>query len=126
MEGVAAVARVVAPLVLVTLLAGCVSSPEAPPPAGPELNTRLTAPTTAGSAEVGSFLAVPGDLWIGGRCSGGDLEVHVDPVVVLPIPCRALAGEPFLNQVVMTRPTTVTVLVTAPETVTWELEVQQK
>lgn len=115
-----------AALVLATLLAGCASSPEAPLLAGPELRTKLAAPTTAGSAGVGSFLAAPGDLWIGGRCSGGDLEVHVDPVAVFPIPCRALAGEPFLNQVVMARPTTVTVSVTAPETVSWELEVQQK
>ena len=139
MEGVAAVARVAAPLVLALVLAGCASHEAPPPPAGTpaaaqsstaqsspaQPSMRLAAATTSGPAEVGSFLAEPGDLWVGGRCSGGDLQVRLDPVTVLPIPCQALAGQPFLNQIVMTRPTTVTVSVAAPATVTWELRVQQ-
>lgn len=111
-------------LVLAMVLAGC-ASPEAPPPSGAKPTTRLAAATTSGSAEVGSFLAESGDLWVGGRCSGGDLQVHVDPVAVLPIPCQALAGGQFLNQIVMTQSTAVTVSVTAPTTVTWDLQIQQ-
>ena len=121
----AAVARVAAPLVFALALVGCASS-EALPPIAAESSTRLAADTTTGSAEVGSFQAEPGDLWVGGRCSGDDLEVHVDPVAVLPIPCQALDGEPFLNQIVMTRSTTVTVSVTAPATATWNLQIQQR
>jgi len=68
---------------------------------------------------------LPGDLWIGGRCAGGALEVHADPVTVLPIDCAALGGGPFLNQIVMARRTTVTVSVTAPTTVTWSVQVRQ-
>lgn len=110
---------------LALVLAGC-ASPEAPlPSVAAEPPARLAADTTSGSAEVGSFLAEPGDLWVGGQCSGGDLEVHVDPVAVLPIPCEGLAGQPFLNQIVLTRSTTVTVSVTAPPTVTWDLKVRQ-
>jgi hypothetical protein len=123
MEGVAAVVRVAAPLVLALVLVGCAAG-QAPPPSGTEPTTRLAA-TTSGSADVGSFQAEPGDLWVGGRCSGGDIEVRVDPVTVLPIPCEALAGEPFLNQIVLNRSTTVTVSVAAPATVTWDLKIQQ-
>jgi hypothetical protein len=136
MEGVAAVARVAVPLVLALVLAGCTSHEASPPTGvhppigaspstGAQPSTRLAAATTSGSADVGSFLAGPGDLWVGGRCSGGDLEVHVDPVAVLPIPCRALAGGQFLNQIVMTRSTTVTVSVAAAGTVTWDLQLRQ-
>lgn len=131
MEGVAAVTRAAAPRVLalvlplvLALVAGCASH-ETPSPTAAEPRTRLAAAATSGSAEVGSFLAEPGDLWVGGRCSGGNLEVRVDPVAVLPIPCQELPGEQFLNQIVMTRSTTVTVSVTAPATVTWDLQVQQ-
>lgn len=124
MEGVAAVARLAAPLVLALVLVGCASR-EAPPPTGPEPSTRLAAATTSGSAEVGSFLAEPGDLWVGGRCSGGHLEVRVDPVSVLPIPCQALPGGQFLNQIVLNRPTTLTVSVAASATVSWDLQVRQ-
>ncbi len=117
-----------AALVLALALVGCGSSSdeEALPPMGGESSTRLAATTTSGSAEVGSFEAEQGDLWVGGRCSGGDLQVRLDPVAVLPIPCQVLAGEPFLNQIVMTRATTVTVSVDAPATVTWDLQVQQE
>lgn len=111
-------------LVLTLVLAGC-ASPEALPPIAAEQSAQLTAVTTTGPGQVGSFLAEPGDLWVGGRCSGGDLQVHVHPVAVLPISCQALAGGPFLNQIVMARSTTVTVSVDAPATVTWDLQVQQ-
>lgn len=124
MEGVAGIARLTAPLALALVLVGCASH-EAPPPTAAEPGTRLAATTVSGSAQVGSFVAEPGDLWVGGRCSGGSLEVRVDPVAVLPIPCQALAGGQFLNQVVMTRSTTVTVSVTAPTAVTWDLRIQQ-
>lgn len=124
MEGVAAVVRVAAPLVLALVLAGCASR-EVPPPTGADPSTRQAAATTSQAAEVGSFLAEPGDLWISGRCAGGDLEVRVYPVTVLPIPCRVLADGRFLNQIVMVRPTTVTVSVVAPAAVTWDLQVQQ-
>lgn len=98
------------------VVAGC-ASPGAPPPP--------LAATASGSATVGAFPAVPGDLWIGGRCAGGGLEVRVEPVTVLPIDCSALGGEPFLNQIVMARRTTVTVSVTASTTVTWSVQVRQ-
>jgi hypothetical protein len=129
MEGVAAVARVALLLGLALVPAGC-AAPVAPPPTTgattrAEPSTRLAATSTSGSARVGSFQAEPGDLWIGGRCSGGDLEVHVDPVAVLPIPCQALPGGQFLNQIVMARSTEITVSVAAGPTVTWDVQVRQ-
>ena len=125
MEGVAGIVPVAAPLVLALMLAGCAADEATTPLIGQESSTKLSA-TTSGTAEVGSFEADAGDLWVGGRCSGGDLEVRVDPVAVLPIPCESLGGEPFMNQIVMARPTTVTVSVSASAAVTWDLRVQQE
>lgn len=133
----------VAGLAVACVLAGCAASappadaggapaaqPTQPvlgtPPGDPELTTRLVAGATTGSSEVGTFRAEPGDLWVGGRCAGGDLELHVAPVAVLPVPCERLGGVPFLNRIVMRRPTEVTVSVTAPQTVTWNLRVEQE
>jgi hypothetical protein len=95
------------------------------PPADPGLATRLVTVATTGTAEVGTFVATRGDLWLGGRCTGGELELRVDPVAVFPIPCDSLGGLPFLNRVVMRRPTMVTVSAVAPAEVTWNLRVEQ-
>jgi hypothetical protein len=53
------------------------------------------------------------------------LELRLDPVAVLPIPCDRMGALPFLNQVVMRRPTLIRVSVVAPASVTWNLRVQQ-
>lgn len=115
--------------VLVAGLAGCGSdagdAPEPLPPAPPAQTTLLTVPTSSGSAEVGTFEAQPGNLWIGGQCWGGELELHVEPLSVLPIPCDAPDGQPFQNQIVMRAPTEIRLSVVAADTVTWNLVVEQ-
>lgn len=131
------VRRTLACLLAMALPAGCVAQPgqpagtpevaiSDPPPADPGMTTHLVVSATSGSAEVGTFTAGPGSLWLTGRCVGDDLILHLEPVAELPIPCGGAEGVPFLNQIMMRRTTDVAVRVTADPDVTWNLRVQQE
>lgn len=130
----------IAAALLVLVLGGCPAGPTGPapqpfpsaspvigvpPPARPDRNTLLVVEKVAGSREVGSFAALPGELWIGGRCSGGDIELHLDPLAVLPMQCDRLRDLPFQNQITLRNPRQLTLSVVAPEGVVWGLRVEQ-
>lgn len=117
------------------LLAGCAAGPPSDsatsteisgvPPAEPGTTTYLVVAATSGPAEVGRFTAEPGSVWVIGSCAGGQLVLHVEPVVELPVPCDGAGAVPFMNQLMMRRTTEVAVRVSAGPEVTWNLRVQQ-
>lgn len=89
------------------------------------MTTLLVVTAASGPRAVGSFAVNPGDLWIRGRCAGGNLNLHLEPLAVLPIPCDRLNNLPFQNQITLRRARQVTLSVVAPEAMVWGLRVEQ-
>lgn len=100
-------------------------APGVPPPARRDLTTLLLVTSAAGPRQVGSFPATAGHLWIRGRCAGGDLQLHVDPLAVLPMPCDKLGDLPFENRITLRRARQITISVVAPASMIWGLRVEQ-
>lgn len=96
-----------------------------PPSAMPSLTTLAVVAARTGGHEVGTVTARVGDLWIHGDCVGGRIEIHADPVVVLPIVCDSLGDAAFMNQISISAETVITLSVAADAQTTWNLRVEQ-
>ncbi|WBB79847.1 hypothetical protein O7606_00060 [Micromonospora sp. WMMD882] len=94
------------------------------PPTG-DGPTLLVVAATEGTRQVGEARVAVGDLWLTGRCAHGTLELHVEPLAVLPVRCDDLRGVPFTHQIVVDAPATYRIRVAAPPGLTWNLRVEQ-
>ncbi|MBR7833762.1 hypothetical protein KDL01_10830 [Actinospica durhamensis] len=90
-----------------------------------DLKTLLQQPATAGSAEVGSFVAASGQVWIDFSCVGnGTAKLSYQPVGSLDIPCADGAVNATRNQVAFPAGQ-VTLKVQTSDTVQWSILIQQ-
>lgn len=96
-----------------------------PPPAQPNLRTLLLVTASSGTEDAGAFSADAGVLWIRGRCSGGDLTLHLMSIADLPIHCDELGGLPFQNQITLPQTRQVVLSVSAAPAVIWGLRAEQ-
>jgi hypothetical protein len=78
-----------------------------------------------GGFNAGTFEAALGDLVLRSDCTGGTLTMRVDPVATIPIACATDGVTPAQNVVVLRQARQVTIRIDAPDTVLWNLRVEQ-
>ncbi|MFI5534492.1 hypothetical protein ACIA8O_38755 [Kitasatospora sp. NPDC051853] len=100
------------------------SIPALPPPeAG--TTTLASVPLRSGGTSVASISAKTGDLLVTILCTGGTLTLRMDPVSTTTIPCAADAVTPTRNNFHLGSPKDINVSVDAPETVRWNMRIEQ-
>jgi hypothetical protein len=103
---------------------GTVSIPKVPE-GDPDRRSLAEVPARRGSWTVGAVDVMPGELVLLSDCTGGTLTLHVDPVATVPISCAANEVTPAQNVIVLKQAKHVTIRVEAPDSVLWNLRVEQ-
>ncbi|QKW23975.1 hypothetical protein HUT16_37215 [Kitasatospora sp. NA04385] len=95
------------------------------PPAEPGVTTLASVPLRTAGTSVANLSVKAGELTVTILCTGGTLTLHMEPVSTTTIPCAVGSVTPSRNSFHLGSPKDINVSVDAPETVQWNMRIEQ-